>query len=161
MIQFAIYLIFGILYSNYDFQNFCCGDIRDCFETLKVGDKYDLTDLVILSRRAIETYVISTRNIAKVLRVIHMYRLLEGFDNVCEDLLDRCRKFIGDNLRTAQDVFNLLAETCEDEDDLERGFETELLVKLLRDTAKCRNCKMHPTDCLNGQKVTYDNMITG
>ena len=60
-----------------------------------------------------------------------MYRLLEGFDNVCEDLLDRCRKFIGDNLRTAQDVFNLLAETCEDEDDLERGFETELLVKLL------------------------------
>lgn len=105
--------------------------------------------------------MISTRNIAKVLRVIHMYRLLEGFDNVCEDLLDRCRKFIGDNLRTAQDVFNLLAETCEDEDDLERGFETELLVKLLRDTAKCRNCKMHPTDCLNGQKVTYDNMITG
>ena len=25
----------------------------------------------------------------------------------------------------------------------------------------CRNCKMHPTHCLNGQKVTYDNMITG
>ena len=25
----------------------------------------------------------------------------------------------------------------------------------------CRNCKMHPTECLHGQSVTYDNMITG
>ena len=60
-----------------------------------------------------------------------------------------------------KDVFNLLATTSEDDDELERGFETELLVKLLRETAVCRNCKMHPTHCLNGQKVTYDNMITG
>ena len=60
-----------------------------------------------------------------------------------------------------QDVFNLLATTSEDDDELERGFETELLVKLLKETAVCRNCKMHPTLCLNGQKVTYDNMITG
>ena len=60
-----------------------------------------------------------------------------------------------------QDVFNLLANASEDDDELGRGFETELLVKLLRETAVCRNCKMHPTNCLNGQKVTYENMITG
>lgn len=55
----------------------------------------------------------------------------------------------------------MLATASDDDDELGRGFETELLVKLLRETAVCRNCKMHPTDCLNGQKVTYDNMITG
>ena len=60
-----------------------------------------------------------------------------------------------------QDVFNLLANASDDDDELGRGFETELLVKLLRETAVCRNCKMHPTNCLNGQKVTYENMITG
>ena len=58
-------------------------------------------------------------------------------------------------------MFNLLATTSEEDDELERGFETELLVKLLKETAVCRNCKMHPTHCLNAQRVTYDNMITG
>ena len=194
---FAFQNMINFIYS----KDFTCGaDIRDSFETLKIGDKYDLADLVIQSRRAIENHVISTRNVGKVLRVIHTYeyvnlniispnyikrflkRSLEGFGSICEDLSDRCRKFIGENLRTAQvfrskscfycqvvyiiifhyqDVFNLLATASEDDDELERGFETELLVKLLRETAVCRNCKMHPTDCLNGQKVTYDNMITG
>ena len=64
-------------------------------------------------------------------------------------------------MKTAQDVFNLLASTNDDQDDLDHSLETELLVKLLRDTAKCKNCKMHPSECLNGQKVTYDSMIAG
>lgn len=155
---FAFQNMINFIYS----KDFSCGaDIRDSFETLKIGDKYDLADLVIQSKRAIENHVISTRNVGKVLRVIHTYESLEGFDSICEDLSDRCRKFIGDSMRTAQDVFNLLATASDDDDELGRGFETELLVKLLRETAVCRNCKMHPTDCLNGQKVTYDNMITG
>ena len=120
-----------------------------------------MTDLVILSRRSIENHSISCKNVAKVLRVIDIYKTLEGFDNICEDLSARCQQFISDNMRTAQDVFNLLATANEDEDDLDKAAETELLVKLLRDTAKCRNCKMHPTECLNGEKVTYDNMIAG
>ena len=120
-----------------------------------------MTDLVILSRRSIENHSISCKNVAKVLKVIDTYKTLEGFDTICEDLSARCQKFISDNMRTAQDVFNLLATANEDEDDLDKVVETELLVKLLRDTAKCRNCKMHPTECLNGVKVTYDNMITG
>ena len=120
-----------------------------------------MTDLVILSRRSIENHSISCKNVAKVLRVIDTYKTLEGFDTICEDLSARCQQFISDNMRTAQDVFNLLATANEDEDDLEKAVETELLVKLLRETAKCRNCKMHPTECLNGEKVTYDNMIAG
>ena len=119
-------------------QEFCCGDIRDSFETLKIGDKYDLRDLVILSQRSIENHAITTKNLAKVLRLIEAYKNLEGFDSICDDLLERCKKFIGANMRTAQDVFNLLATTNDDDDELEKCFETELLVKLLRDTAKCR-----------------------
>lgn len=116
---FAFQNMINFIYS----KDFSCGaDIRDSFETLKIGDKYDLADLVIQSKRAIENHVISTRNVGKVLRVIHTYeyanlyvhhylkfnekhsfkRSLEGFDSICEDLSDRCRKFIGDSMRTAQ-----------------------------------------------------------
>ena len=131
------------------------GDITDSFETLKVGDKYDLTDLVILSRRAIENYNITSKNVGKVLKVIDSYKRLEGFDVITEELYLRCQTFIEETMRTAQDVFNLLAVSSEEED------ETELIVTLLRETARCRSCKMHPTQCLHGQKVTYDNMIEG
>ena len=131
------------------------GDITDSFETLKVGDKYDLTDLVILSRRAIENYIITSKNVGKVLKVIDSYKRLEGFDVIAEELYSRCQTFIEETMRTAQDVFNLLAVSSEEED------ETELIVTLLRETARCRSCKMHPTQCLHGQKVTYDNMIEG
>ena len=132
------------------------GDITDSFETLKVGDKYNLDDLVILSRRAIENYVITTRNVGKVLKVVDSYKRLEGFDVISEELFLRCRTFIEETMRTAQDVFNLLAVSCE-----EQEVETELIVGLLRDTARCKSCKMHPSQCLHGQKVTYDNMIEG
>ena len=111
-------------------------DIRDSFETLKVGDKYDLTDLVVLSKRAIESFVITSKNVGKVLSVIETYKTLEGFDKICEDLKVRCRKFIEDNMKTAQDVFNLLAAGSEEED-TERVLENELVVKLLKETAKC------------------------
>ena len=68
---FAFQNMINFIYS----KNYTCGpDIRDSFETLKVGDKYDLADLVILSRRAIEDHVISARNVAKVLRVINTYK---------------------------------------------------------------------------------------
>ena len=67
---FAFQNMINFIYS----KDFTCGaDIRDSFETLKIGDKYDLADLVIQSRRAIENHVISTRNVGKVLRVIHTY----------------------------------------------------------------------------------------
>ena len=67
---FAFQNMINFIYS----KDFSCGaDIRDSFETLKIGDKYDLADLVIQSKRAIENHVISTRNVGKVLRVIHTY----------------------------------------------------------------------------------------
>ena len=142
--------------SLQDYTFLLHGDITDSFETLKVGDKYDLTDLVILSRRAIESYVINSKNVGKVLRVINTYKRLEGFNAISEELYLRCQTFIEETMRTAQDVFNLLAVSSEEEEE-----ETELIVALLRETARCRSCKMHPTQCLHGQKVTYDNMIEG
>ena len=67
---FAFQNMINFIYS----KDFSCGtNICDSFETLKVGDKYDLADLVILSRRAIENHVITSRNLGKVLRVIHTY----------------------------------------------------------------------------------------
>ena len=50
---FAFQNMINFIYS----KDFTCGaDIRDSFETLKIGDKYDLADLVIQSRRAIENH---------------------------------------------------------------------------------------------------------
>ena len=60
--------------SLQDYTFLLHGDITDSFETLKVGDKYDLTDLVILSRRAIENYIITSKNVGKVLKVIDSYK---------------------------------------------------------------------------------------
>jgi len=156
---FAFQKMINYIYSK-SYSILMYSDIRDSFETLKVGDKYDLTDLVVLSRRAIESFVITSRNVGKVLRVIEAYKTLEGFDTICNDLNIRCRKFVDDNMKTAQDVFNLLAVGNAD-DDAERSLENELVVKLLKETAKCKFCKMHPSLCLNGQKVTYENMIEG
>ena len=147
---FAFQKMIDYIYS----KDYSCDDIRDSFEILKMGDKYDLKDLVILSRRSIDSHTISSQNIGRVLCVVDEYRDLEGFDDICEGLLARCRKYIGDSMRTAQDVFNLLALTTEDDDEM----ETELLVKLLRETARCRNCKMHPSDCLSGQKVSMKDI---
>ena len=156
---FAFQKMINYIYSK-SYSILMYSDIRDSFETLKVGDKYDLTDLVVLSRRAIESFVITSKNVGKVLRVIEAYKTLEGFDAICRDLNKRCKKFVDDNLKTAQDVFNLLA-VGNAEDDSEKSLENELVVKLLKETAKCKYCKMHPSQCLNGQKVTYDNMIQG
>ena len=156
---FAFQKMINYIYSK-SYSILMYSDIRDSFETLKVGDKYDLTDLVVLSRRAIESFVITSKNVGKVLRVVETYKTLEGFDTVCQDLAKRCRKFVDDNMKTAQDVFNLLAVT-NDDDDAERSLENELVVKLLKETAKCKFCKMHPSQCLNGQKVSYENMIEG
>ena len=73
---FAFQNMINFIYS----KDFTCGaDIRDSFETLKIGDKYDLADLVIQSKRAIENHVISTRNVGKVLRVIHTYEYVNIF----------------------------------------------------------------------------------
>ena len=147
---FAFQKMINYIYS----KDYSCDDIRDSFEILKMGDKYDLKELVILSRRSIDNYVISGQNVAKVLHVVEVYKNLEGFDDICEGLLARCRKFVSDSMRTAQDVFNLLAINSDEDDEV----ETDLLVKLLRETARCRNCKMHPNECLNGQKVKILNI---
>jgi len=151
---FAFQKMISFIYSK-NYSLLLQGDITDSFETLKVGDKYDLEDLVILSRRAIENYVITTRNVGKVLKVVDSYKRLEGFDVISEELFLRCKTFIEETMRTAQDVFNLLAVSCEED------VETDLIVSLLRDTARCKSCKVHPSQCLHGQKVTYDNMIEG
>ena len=37
----------------------------------------------------------------------------------------------------------MLATSSEDEDEMGRGVETELLVRLLRETAVCRNVTLH------------------
>ena len=71
---FAFQNMINFIYS----KDFSCGtNICDSFETLKVGDKYDLADLVILSRRAIENHVISSRTRGKVLRVINTYEYVK------------------------------------------------------------------------------------
>jgi len=154
---FAFQKMINYIYSK-SYSILMYSDIRDSFETLKVGDKYDLIDLVTLSRRAIESFVINSNNIGKVLRVVDTYKALEGFDTVCQDLNKRCKKFVHENMNTAQDVFNLLAVTTDDDD---RSLESELVVKLLKESAKCKFCKMHPSQCLNGKRVNYDNMIEG
>jgi len=153
---FAFQKMINYIYSK-SYSILMYSDIMDSFETLKVGDKYDLTDLVILSRRAIESFVINCKNVGKVLRVVETYKALEGFDTVCQDLSKRCEKYVNDNMNTAQDVFNLLALTT----DNEKSLESELVVKLLKESAKCKFCKMHPSRCLNGKRVTYENMIEG
>ena len=81
---FAFQKMINYIYSK-SYSILMYSDIRDSFETLKVGDKYDLTDLVVLSKRAIESFVITSKNVGKVLSVIETYKTLEGFDKICED----------------------------------------------------------------------------
>lgn len=136
-------------------------DIQESFETLKVGDKYDLTELIILARRAIESFAITNKNVGRVLLVVENYKNLEGFEQICQTLAIRCKKFTEENLKSAQDVFNLLAISSSLDDDDTLRTESDLVVRLLKQTAKCKYCKMHPSSCLTGQKVSYDNMVEG
>ena len=108
---FAFQNMINFIYS----KDFSCGtNICDSFETLKVGDKYDLADLVILSRRAIENHVITSKNLGKVLRVIHTYEYVniissnpytyitwKGLWRVLTAFVKTCQSDAGSSLKTA------------------------------------------------------------
>merc|ERR1711962_316248 len=113
------------------------------YDILNLAEKYELPSLKDIIEDALEALPVTHENLIALLDSANVYCMFEDISN---DLIDKCREFLQNNLRITEDASSIILTSYTS--------NPTLLPELLKGLKTCPNCNRIGAECLDGQDVT-------
>jgi len=145
------------IYLRADNFAFPCGHFSCLFEVRNLGERFQIADLVAKTQVEISSKQLTPENLLEAAQSATNYKDL--FSDIANQLMTRCQNFFRETYQTMDQLRNLL------EDIQAKGLQidTDIVMMLIMSSkpAICGGCKRITSECLNGEKVTNDNVMPG
>jgi len=153
----AFGIMLDFIYLKAEHFAFPCGHFSCLFEVRNLGERFQIADLVAKTQVEISMKQLTPENLVEAAQSATNYKDL--FTDMADQLMTRCQNFFRETYQTMDQLRNLL------EDIQANGvqIDTDIVMRLILASkpAICGGCKRITSECLNGEKVTKDNVMPG